>query len=220
MIQYDKLAKHPRIFKTLIGLNTEGFRQLLPTFKRAREAELERRAGRLRYPRRGGRRRGCLADTADNLVFRAVLFPALPHQSMQGLLFGMGQPQVNMWIHRLTPHPKAAFGYKKKLLARKPRVLAYVHMECEGLEFIVDGVECLSNPKRQRQFYNDKKKRHTFKNNVIVERHTGKIRGLSITCEGKRHDKKFAEVQGLRFLKARNFGRTPVFRDMNPRCHE
>jgi hypothetical protein len=48
MIQQDKIAKPPRLFKTLTGLSTEGFRQLLPAFERAWEAGLDRRdAGRL-----------------------------------------------------------------------------------------------------------------------------------------------------------------------------
>ena len=62
MIRHDKIAKHPRLFKTLTGLSTEGFRQLLPAFERAWEAELDRRdAGRLRRRRRGGGSGGCAA---------------------------------------------------------------------------------------------------------------------------------------------------------------
>jgi hypothetical protein len=43
MIQHDKIAKHPRLFKTLTGLSTDGFGQLLPAFKQARESELDLR---------------------------------------------------------------------------------------------------------------------------------------------------------------------------------
>ena len=49
MIRHDKIARHPRTFKTLTGLSTEGFKQLLPPFERAREFDLGRRdAGRVR----------------------------------------------------------------------------------------------------------------------------------------------------------------------------
>ena len=55
------------------------------------------------------------------------------------------------------------------------------------------------NPERQRQFYSGKKKRHSIKNNLIIERRTRKIKGLSTTCEGKKHDKRLADEQALRF---------------------
>ena len=55
--------------------------------------------------------------------------------------------------------------------------------ECEGLEFIIDGVERPiqrpKNPERQRQFYSGKKKRHSIKNNLISDRRTRKIKGLN-----------------------------------------
>ena len=48
MMRHDKIARHPRTFKTLTGLSAEGFKQLLPPFERARESDLGRRdAGRV-----------------------------------------------------------------------------------------------------------------------------------------------------------------------------
>ena len=40
-----------------------------------------------------------------------------------------------------------------------------------------------------------KKKRHSIKNNLITDRRTRKIKGLSTTCEGKKHDKKLTDEQ-------------------------
>ena len=42
------------------------------------------------------------------------------------------------------------------------------------------------------------------------------LTGLSATCEGKKHDKRLADEQALRFPKAQSSGRTPAFRAMNP----
>jgi len=57
MISHAKISRHRRIFKTLTGLSTEGFKQILPSFEEAWEADLDRRdAGRLRG--RGGGRKG------------------------------------------------------------------------------------------------------------------------------------------------------------------
>ena len=49
MMRHDKIARHPRTFKTLTGLSAEGCKQLLPAFERAWKAVVDRRdAGRVR----------------------------------------------------------------------------------------------------------------------------------------------------------------------------
>ena len=96
MISQAKISRHPRTFKTLTGLSAEGFKQLLPACERAWESDLDRRdAGRV-----CGGRKGRLADTADKLVFILVYFRLYPIQVVQGLLFGMGQPQANGEVFR------------------------------------------------------------------------------------------------------------------------
>ena len=112
MIRHEKIARHPRTFKTLTGLSTEGFIQILPSFEEAWESDLDRRdTGRVRRRRRGGGRKGRLADTADRLVFILMYFRLYPVQAVQGLLFGKSQPQANEWVHRLAPVLNAVPGY-------------------------------------------------------------------------------------------------------------
>ena len=64
---------------------------------------------------------------------------------------------------------------------RQPRDLEAVLGECEGVEFTIDGVEPPiqrpKNPERQRQFYSGKKKRHSIKNNLIIDSAPGRSRG-------------------------------------------
>jgi len=221
MISHAKISRHRRMFKTLTGLSTEGFKQILPSFEEAWEADLDRRgAGRLRLRGRGGGRKGGFRGSADRLVFILVYFRLYPIQAVQGLLFGMSQPQANEWVHRLTPFLNAALGHQQQLPARQPRDLEAVLGECEGLEFIIDGVERPiqrpKNPERQRQFYSGKKKRHSIKNNLIIERRTRKIKGLSTTCEGKKHDKKLADEQALRFPKGSKLWKDTGFQGYEP----
>ena len=127
MISHAKISRHRRMFKTLTGLSTEGFKQILPSFEEAWKADLDRRdARRVRRRRRGGERKGRLADTADRLVFILVYFRLYPIQAVQSLLFGMSQPQANEWVHRLTPFLNAALGHQQQLPARQPRDLEAV----------------------------------------------------------------------------------------------
>jgi len=41
------------------------------------------------------------------------------------------------------------------------------------------------DPAQQKAKYSGKKKQHTLKNNLITEKRTGKIKGLSPTVSGK-----------------------------------
>ena len=149
-------------------------------------------------------------------MFILVCFRRYSIQAVQGLLFGMGQPQANEWVHRLAPVLNAALGREQQLPARKPRDLDEVLGECEGLEFLIDGVERPKNPECQRRYYSGKKKRHSVKNNLITERRTKKIKALSATCEGKKHDKKLADEQDPLFPKGSRLWKDTGFQGYEP----
>ena len=90
-----------------------------------------------------------------------------------------------------------------QLPLRQPADIELILAQCPMLEFIIDGTERpIQRPKnkdRQRQYYSGKKKRHTVKNIIVTEKQTGKIKGLSPTSEGKKHDKAIVDEQNYRF---------------------
>jgi hypothetical protein len=139
------------------------------------------------------------------LLFILFYFKVYPVQEVQGFVFGMGQTQAGDWIHRLTPILNQALGYEKQLPARKAEDIEQVLRMCPDLEFIIDGTErSIRRPKnkeKQESHYSGKKKRHTVKNNVVTEKRTKKVKILSATCEGKKHDKKLADEQAIQFPK-------------------
>jgi hypothetical protein len=206
MITYAQLKNKPALFKSFTGLTLEAFTELLPAFCKAYAEDLDRRDQQRELPRqrrRGGGSKGALVTLEDKLMFILCYFRLYPVQVLQGYLFSMGQPQANAWIHRLIPLLNQALGYEKQLPARQARDIKQVLEACPGLEFIIDGAERPirrpKDPDRQRQHYSGKKKRHTVKNHVITDKRTRKIKGLSPTCEGKKHDKKLADEHDLSF---------------------
>jgi len=212
------------MFKSLTGLSVEGFEALLPAFAVAYEADLQKRdkhRGVLRQRERGAGQKGALPELADKLVFILFYFRVYPVQIIQGFLFGMGQPQANEWIHRLSPILREALGYDLQLPARAPADIKAVLESCPGLEFIIDGSERpIRRPKeatRQQANYSGKKRRHTRKNNVITDKPKGKVRGLSPTVEGKRHDKKLADEQGNLFPNGSKVWKDTGFQGYEPK---
>lgn len=206
MIRYETLKTKPPVFQSFAGLTLSAYQRLLPAFAQAYEADLDARdqqRGQPRHRQRGGGRNGALPSLESKLVFILFYFKFYPVQMVQGYFFGLGQPQANEWIHRLTPLLRQALGEERQLPARKTTDITQVLAACPGLEFIIDGTERpIRRPKnqdKQRQHYSGKKKRHTVKNNLVTDQRTRKIKALSPTVEGKKHDKKLAEEQAIAF---------------------
>src|SRR5260221_13581010 len=123
------------MMKCLTGLTVEGFMALLAPFEAAYAADLrhrdeQRAAGRQRA--RGAGQKGVLPKLSDKLVFILFYFRHYPVQMAQGFFFGMGQPQANDWIHRLSPVLRAALGYDLQLPARSPKDIKAMLKTCPG----------------------------------------------------------------------------------------
>lgn len=117
-------------------------------------------------------------------------------------IWGFSQPQVNEWIHRLTPLLCATLGKELKLPERRPAKLHEVLSNCPSLEFIIDGTERRrrrpKNKEGQKKHYSGKKKAHTDKNVIITA--NGRIAFLSQTVTGNIHDLRAAqEIRNRRF---------------------
>ncbi len=224
MIRFEQLKNKPAMLKCLTGLTMDGFLALLPAFAVAFTAHLDQRDAQRGVPRqrdRGAGQKGALPSVADKLVFILFYFRLYPVPMAQGFFFGMGQPQANEWIHRLSPVLKAALGYDLQLPARQPQDIKAILETCPGLEFIIDGTERpIRRPQdaeRQKANYSGKKKRHTRKNNVITDKRTGKVKGLSPTVEGKRHDKKLADEQDGAFPPGSTLWKDTGFQGYEPK---
>lgn len=199
MLSYSQVQSKPRILKTLTGLTPEEFEALLPSFERAWQDYIQNEfIDQARKRRYGGGRKPHLEQSCDKLLFILFYFRHYPTQEVQGFLFGIGQPQANQWVHRLTKVLNKALSYEQQLPEREPRRLEAVLKECPSLEFIIDGTERpINRPSEsqvQRQYFSGKKKTHTVNNNIISHR-AGKVVYLSDTYEGSVHDKLICDLE-------------------------
>src|ERR1700756_1070994 len=106
MMTYTELQGDRRKFLALTGLTVPEFQQLLAAFDRCYERRYlpdRTLAGRPRQRFPGGGRRGALYEPEQKLLFLLVYLKAYPLQTLLGELFGLSQPAVNSWIHRLLP---------------------------------------------------------------------------------------------------------------------
>lgn len=224
MLSYAKLKSKRRVFRSLTGITLSEFEELLLSFEKAWQDYLYThyidRDGRQRSY--GGGRKAELNDIRDKLLFILFYFRQYPTQEVQGFLFGMGQPQANEWVHRLTKMLNQALGEEQHLPERNPRKLEEVLAACSELEFIIDGTERpINRPQesvKRKEHYSGKKKRTTVKNNVITERRRrGKVKYLSETVEGKKHDKKLADEEDYQFPPGSKLWKDTGFQGYEPK---
>lgn len=192
----QRILSTPRLAKAATGLTASEFAALAYDFGALWEKTLRRRtaAGTARQRQPGGGRKGQLSDPRLKLGFILFYFRVYPTQDVLGLFFGLSQPQVCDWIHRLTLLLQSALGRELHLPTRQPARLHQVLARCPDLAFLLDGTE---RPARrpqtepaQREHYSGRRQTHTVQNVLIVAGR--KVHALSATRPGRVHDKKMA----------------------------
>jgi hypothetical protein len=204
MISLALARRSDRLMKAATSLTVAEFdalaRQFAPLWSGTLAAQTA--LGDPRQRRCGGGRKGVLATPALKLFFILLYYKAYPTQDVMGLLFGLTQGQISDWVRRLTALAGRLLVLHKPV--RKARDLRTL-LEAEPVlqELILDGTERrLPRPThrgRQRLYYSGRKKRHTVKN--VIGTSKGKVRWVSRTRPGRRHDKAVAEDERLRLPK-------------------
>lgn len=222
MIKFDEIIKNEKLFLAMTSLKPYEFKILLPIFKKNYdnyEANfIERQETRERG--HGGGRKPALRTYEDKLLFIIFYFKLYPLQILIGFLFGMGQSQANEWIHKLTKILKMTLEEMRVLPERNPEKLEKNLAESRGKDFSIDGTDRpIQRPKdkdKQKTHYSGKKKRHTVKNNLIVNVEEREVKYMSGTYEGKKHDKKICDEEELVFPKGINMFQDNGFQGYNP----
>jgi hypothetical protein len=205
MITYIRLQGDPRQFLALTGLTRREFALLLPAFTQSYErCYPSDRTGdgrpRQRFP--GGGRTGVLHAPAQKLLFLLVYLKTYPLQVVMAELFGLSQPGVNYWVHRLLPVLRSALDALGVLPERDPHGVADQPV-APPPRLIIDGTERRrqrpKNPEKQALHYSGKKKAHSDKNVVLLDARSRRIDFLSPTYAGKTHDKKIADQQSIAY---------------------
>lgn len=192
------LRRHPELLQYAIGINHSQFVSLYSKFIPAlRKNELLwLKQPRLRLP--GGGRKPHLKSDWEKLFFILFYYKTYPTFRLAQLLWGLDKRNIQIWVRKLEKVLFTALGYELALPVRQIRNLNHWIEICPQLkEFIVDCTERLvrrpKNEVNQQFYYSGKKKRHTVKNQILVNPESRRIISVSGTVEGKRHDKKLFE---------------------------
>jgi hypothetical protein len=224
MITYSALQSDHREFLALTGLTLKEFQLLLNAFTGAYDRRYPKDRTLADRPRQrcaGGGRKGVLADPEQKLLFLLIYLKTYPIQALMGELFGLSQPGVNYWIHRLLPVSREALDSLGVLPERDPNDFAR-SQAAPGTEprLIIDGTERRrqrpKDPEKQALHYSGKKKAHTDKNVVIVDLRREGVDFLSRTYVGKTHDKKIADSEGVSYPPGAELHKDTGFQGYEP----
>ena len=205
MFSYDKVKNHPKLLLAMTSLTRAEFEQLLVPFQVAWKAHAEQAAApeQSRQRQAGAGRKPALRTVADKLLFILYYFKAYPLQEILAFEFGMSQGQACEWIETLSQVLKQTLSTLGLLPERDPAQLA-TKLAVEGeTKLGIDGTERrIQRPKdnvKQTEHYSGKKKAHPVKNTVVVGLESRRVKYLSGTYEGKKHDKKICDEEQLTF---------------------
>ena len=145
----------------------------------------------------GGYKNSPLPEPRDNLLFILIYLKQGMTQETLASLFGMHQPDANRRIHFLHPLPGGALKDSGELPVRDAERLDLKN-EKQNI-FLHDGTERpVVRPKdnnKQRLYFSGRKRRHSLKN-ILISEALCRVVFLSLTCGGKKHDKKAADEAG------------------------
>lgn len=181
-----RFKKRPITFRSLTGLSIEKFNELysklIPLYekaesKRLRKSQRQRQIG-------GGRKKELLLE--DQLMMLLMYYRLYISQEFLGIIFNLHNCNVSRQINYLHPLLAKIF----KIPVRKIALNEAELTEEEIIEFFVDATEQqIERPKKgQKRYYSGKKKKHTIKAQIIVDK-KGKIRSVTKSVPGKKHDK-------------------------------
>jgi len=183
----ERFKKRPRSFRAITGLSVEKFNELysklVPLYEKA---EIKRLSNSNRKRKQGGGRKKELL-LEDQLVMLLMYYRLYISQEFLGILFNLHNCNVSRQINYLQPLLSRIF----KVPERKLKLTEAELSEDKLIEFFVDATEQqIQRPRKgQKRYYSGKKKKHTIKNQVIVDKR-GKIRTVTKSNPGKKHDKK------------------------------
>lgn len=194
MFNYQYILTKKNLFQCLTGFTPSKFEKLLPKFVLAlREMEYSRISRNQRIRKMGGGRKSKLTTDRQKLFFILFYYRHYPTMRLASAQFEIHHSNIHTWVHFLSQALANTLGYQLKLPEVRANTLGQLFTTCPALkEFIVDGTEREiqrpKNPDDQQKYYSGKKKRHTVKNQVVINPRTRRILSVSDTVEGKMHD--------------------------------
>ena len=193
MLSYPKLAKNPKQFRSFTGLEIGEFDKLFGLVRSEYGEHEKRRLARKGRKRSMGAGRRFILGLQERLVMLLVYYRLYATYALEGYLFDVDQSTVCRDIRHLEPLVKRCIPLPKKVHRRTKKIGTIEELLDYYPEFkaILDATEQEiprpKNRRRRKSYYSGKKKKHTIKTQILVNR-KGLIMHKSRHFRGRVHD--------------------------------
>ena len=193
MLNYVKLSKKPKTFRRFTGLSIEEFNDLYTKIESKCLQHEIKRLYREDRKRAVGAGRKFKLEVIDRLLMLLVYYRLYITYCLSGFLFNLDQSNVYRDIKYIEPLVKACIPLPEKVYKKARRTGDIDELlECfPEMKVFVDATEQEiprpKNKRRRKNYYSGKKKRHTVKTQIMVNK-KGVILHKTGYVNGKKHD--------------------------------
>ncbi len=195
MLSYERLSKKPLLFKSFTGLTIKEFDDIYnkEIAKRYHKHEIKRLSKRKDREREIGAGRHFKLDLKDRLVMLLVYYRLYITYALAGFLFDLYQSNICRDIQKIeglvrlcVPIPQKTYNITKRLKTSEeveqyfPGFLAFT--DCTEQQ-----IPRPEDKRRRKAYYSGKKKKHTVKNQIVVNNQGYIVHKLGHK-KGRRHD--------------------------------
>jgi IS5 family transposase len=194
LLNYAHLSKKPRQFRSFTGLEVGEFDSIYREIEsRYEEYEIKRLSRKKKRERNVGAGRPFKLKLKDRLLMLLVYYRLYTTYTLAGYLFGLDQSNVCRDIKILEPLVSKCLPLPKKLYrkTRRLRTIEEIEQYFPGFKAFFDATEQEiprpENKRRRKSYYSGKKKKHTVKKQVTVNK-AGLILHQTGHEKGRKHD--------------------------------
>lgn len=205
--RYDYLSRFPKVFQSMTGLKLTEFAHLVWDIQPLLEAARLTRLARPKRSRVSGGGSHSKLDARDQILMAVIWLRVYPTNEVMAYLFNVSDSTVSRIVNRVVP--LLADSGKDTFRMPDPRrkhrrELADLFKEVPELDVLIDSFEQRVQRHKTRdeadRYYSGKKKQHTLKSQVTIDKVTGLIVHISSSVVGPTSDILLLEYSGL--LKA------------------
>jgi len=193
MMLFSSLSKRPNMFRSFAGVSIDEFNRLYETIEKKYDKFNGKRLNKRKRKNEIGQGRKFKHMLKDRLLMLLVYYRLYITYALTGYLFSLDQGNVCRGIKMIEPLVKKCIPLPEKIYRKIQRIkdldeLAEYYPE---LKAFIDATEQEiprpKNRRRRKSYYSGKKKRHTVKTQILVNK-KGLIIHKTGHDKGRKHD--------------------------------
>ena len=195
MLHYERLHRHPPVFKAMTGLTVPQFDDLVADLLPRYQAAEEQRLSRPTRQRAIGAGHPFELTPRNQFLLTVVWLRVYPFHEVLAFLFGISDTTVSRSIARVLPLLEASGKDTMRMPdpgRKRRRSLDALLADTPELAVVIDTFEQpIQRHKDRREadtHYSGKKKRHTLKSQIAVDEETGAVVDVAESAPGPRAD--------------------------------